>query len=449
MTVSAHPGPPGGRRHITARTGLVVLFVAIGCVMMIIIASGRSNRAFDLDSSAPDGYLALRLVLEDNGITTRSVGVDDPVLDLLGTSSVIYVPEPDHATGPQLERLARAAERGATVVYGSVPPSQDQLDERSSGPASEPDDPTDDEVDQRLLVELPPELVHPGVCDIAVLEDLGPIDVFDARSVSRPLPQSPAIPVDAEVTGTCYGSADDTQVVELSIDSRHLFVISSPYLWTNARLKASTGTGVRTGGGGPTTTWRADNDLMAWRILTDAQEATGPGSTGGSTPTWVVVVDTLGGAGSVGEGGVDLLTLLPLPFKAFSVILIAAAAVFVWTRSMRLGKPVHERNPVTVEASELTAAIGRLFVDDPVFINRGSEALRREARAQFGAELGLGPDVEPSILCHAVGTRSQRDAGDVADVLYGSTRIETIAAVMDLDDRIERLRMEVGDGRSL
>lgn len=441
-------------RRAPGRARVVTLLV-VGCaVMVLMMTMGGSPRPFDLDSSAPDGYRALGIVLEDDGIVTRSVTADDPVLEDAGEGMVVYVPQPRGATGEQLVRFTDAARRGAVVVYGSVPPSHDELDEDGTGSGSQSSDEDDHEsdigvVDPQTVVDQPVDLLSPGTCDIAELEELGPIDIFDSRWVSLPLPEGPAVPVGTEVIGTCYGSADSSQLVELAIGSGRIFVISSPYLWTNARLKATTADDQSAGPPGPSSEGRPYNDLTAWRILSSASPDAGSAIPGEAGRTEVLVVDSLGvGAGASGEGA-DLLTLLPTPFKAFAVMLVVAAAVFVWSRSVRLGAPVDERTPVTVEASELTAAIGRLFIDDPAFIDRGAEAIRRDARIGLASELGMDPDVEPGVLCQAVAKRSRRDANDVSDLLYGGTHMGTVGAVIDLDDRIERLRMEVGNGRSL
>lgn len=424
--MSSAEGPRG------RRAGAVVtsLLVGLGIVaVMVLAATGTSARPFAVGSTAPDGYRALGIVLEDEGVRVRSVAADDPVIGVAGAATVLYVPEPRRATAEDLTALLEAARRGATVIHGSPPPSWSEVggdDEDVSGDRDVPAGAVD-HVDPTLLVDGPAVVVDRRVCDVEALEDLGPIDTVVGEWVHLPLAQGPATPPDAHVTGSCYGSADAAQFVELGVGDGHVYVISSPYLWTNAALKRTD----------PNTGTSLDNGLTAWRSIM------GDGSR--PRPAELLVVDSTAPGTGGPEGGSDLLSLLPPPFKAFGSVLLLALVAFVWNHATRFGAPVVESAPVEVEASEFTAAVGRLFMDDAVFLERGAEAMRDRARHDLAAAVGLGADVEPVVLCTAVGVRSNRDVSDVSEVLYGTQGVTTLAGVLELEGRIERLRAEVAD----
>lgn len=414
---------------------LWIVLVLFGSLVLLLMAlSDRPVRPFDLESSAPDGYLALRTVLEDNGITARAVMAGDDRLITAGSGTVVFIPRTQWATAGQLSVLTAAANRGATVVYGSVPPSRADLERRGD------DQDTDgaewvgpDDGDSSWLVDLHAERIDTRVCSITELADLGPI-AFDLDWVHLPLEDGPGLPSRNGLVRTCYGSDDAAQFVEVDAGAGRIFVLASPYLWTNAMLKQPVDPGTDP-------SERAHNDMTAWRILSG-------GPNGPRTSELLVVGTSTAAPLATGEGE-DLFGLLPVPFKAFSAVLGVALGVFVWGRARRLGHPVDEQPPVVVESSELTAATGRLLVDDPAFIARGAESLRGRARKDLAVAVGVDRYADPADLCRAVGARSHRDPAEVAALLYGDEPLATIGAVIDLDAGIERLRMEVGDGRSL
>lgn len=417
---------------------LLVLLVGLGVVLITVILGVRSRtEPFDPHSSAPDGYRAISVVLEQDGIATLSVSGDDVSLRDAGPGTVLLMPEPQLASADQLATLAEATRRGATVIHGSAPPSWSEVRSGEDGD-DDPDGVDRDSgeypivefgrVDPRTLIDAPPSVFDPKVCDIAALEDLGPIDLALGEWVHLPLAEGPAMPTDAHVVGTCYGSADAAQFAEFTIGSGRMYVMSSPYLWVNAVLKAAdTITGDR-----------LDNALTAWRLIV--------GSDPGVSTTELLVIDTTIPDAVGAADGDDLLGLLPMPFKAYGSVLLLALGLFIWTHAMRLGEPVRESTPVTVESSEFTAAVGCLFMDDVAFLDRGAEAIREQARADLAEQIGLGRDVDPGDLCTILGARTNRSAADVSNVLYGGERVVAVSGVLELESRIERLRTEVADG---
>lgn len=433
--------PTGAPERPAGRGCGTLLVVVLGVIAMVMVTTiGSPKDPFDLDSSAPNGYRALRIVLEDNGIATRTVQIGDDALGDIGPGQVLVVPEPDRATADQLGVLADAVVRGATVVYGSTPPSSEDIATTDDSEEAFYDPMVSlDDVDDRSLVELPAQLLDQRVCDLDALEGVGPIDMgFDTgfgNWIYLPLSDGPAVPPGAMLTGTCYGAPDASMVVEFSVpgdggDPGRVIVLANPYLWANARLKAVAERG----------DVRPDNGLMAWRIIS------GHGT--GTDTTELILVDTISPAADRGEGDTGLIALLPTPFKAFAVAMIVAVAAFVWSRAMRFGAPVPERTPVDIEASQFTAAIGRLFMDDQGFATRGSEAIRRQARRDLAHDVGLQPDVDVSVLCSVLAGRTGRSPTEIATVLQGGGGAETLEDVIRLEQMVQRLRMEVGNGSS-
>lgn len=429
-----------------SRIGVVAVLVGVLVVVVVSNVSGGST-PFDLDSSAPDGYGAVRMLLEANGIAPRTATASSSGVTSSGEGSVIVVPAPQMLTKAELQGLADAVDRGATVIYGSPPPSGTAI--------GDVDDLSDAALSEQLA-ELPAELEEPRTCMIEELADLGAVDVVLADQVQVALQTQPVsgIPTDASAVGSCYGNGEYARFVDLRSGQGRVIVMSSPYMWANARLASGSGGTRRV----------LDNGVTALRLIAprrSAEQSTGPegqdtqGTTGtqGTTdtqlrPATVVFVPALPSAAALTQGTKGLIELLPVAVRALLVALLASLGLFVWTRAVRLGPPVEEVSQVTIESSEFTAAVGRLFEDDPAFISSGAMALRRTALTTLGRTVGLPAGTDPRLVCQALAGRTMRAPAEIDDLLCGTRPVTDGAELVELERMIEQLRTEVGDAHS-
>lgn len=112
----------------------------------------------------------------------------------------------------------------------------------------------------------------------------------------------------------------------------------------------------------------------------------------------------------IGSGDVALLDLVPASAKRAFWVLVAAAVLYALVRARRLGRPVAERLPVRVPASELALAIGDLLGHGR---HRDAAAgrLRADLRREVALALHLPVDTPPDVLVEVLAER----AGDGLD----------------------------------
>ena len=112
----------------------------------------------------------------------------------------------------------------------------------------------------------------------------------------------------------------------------------------------------------------------------------------------------------LGGGDVALLDLVPASVKRAFWVLVAAAVLYALVRARRLGRPVPERLPVRVPASELALAIGDLLGHGG---HREAAAgrLRADLRREVALALHLPVDTPPDVLVEVLAER----AGDGVD----------------------------------
>lgn len=410
--------------------GLVAVGVLVG-VVVIVVASAVSRPAvpFEIDSAAPDGMKALRLLLESEGVPLTAVDPGSERLARVGAGTTVYVPRPELLSRRELRQLLGRADAGAVVIYGSPPPVAGHgASVGGLGGAFM------DSVGNAVLVEQPAVLVAPQTCDLPELSGLGRIDAVVAQKVGLPPDRAPGLPRRPVVRGRCYGSLDEAHFVELAAEQGRMFVLSSPYLWVNARLQPAKETGGKV----------TDNAATALRLLT----ARPNGGDDASAGPRVLVVRAVASADSLVAGTKGPLELLPVPFKGMLLALGVAGVVFVWSRAVRLGGPVDESAEVRVNSSELTAAVARLLGNDPAYLSAGAATLQRRARADCAAAVGVPVTTDPETLCRLVAARSGRNPASVHEVLFGPVSEPTPAGVLDLESRLEQLRTETGNVHS-
>lgn len=413
--MTAPSGTPTPTRSGGRGTGV---WIGLGLVVLAAIAllalSGRApvQDPFDADSTAPDGYGALSILLRDRGAEVVSSSAAGAAAAAWGPRDVLLVPAPALSDEDQHDAYEAAAAAGATVVYGE-PVVDDQLVVGDEEFGQVPFD--WGWIDGRTLADTPAEPAPQDLCDIVSLSGLGPIDAAFAVPV----------PADGEER-SCYGDAGLALIHERTVGTGRVVTLASPYLWANARLQPA-----KEDGGAP-----LDNAATALRLL-------GPSPDGATDGVRVTMVRATPTGGAVVEGSQDPIELLPFPVKLALLQLVAAFGIFVWWRARRLGAPVQERVPVEIAGSELVVAVGDLLrrKGNPT---RAAAALRGDARRALGMRLGVPPTAPVSALVAVVATRSGRDEAQVRDALVDAPVADSDALVR-LARTLDALRQEVLD----
>ena len=144
--------------------------------------------------------------------------------------------------------------------------------------------------------------------------------------------------------------------------------------------------------------------------------------------------------GLPGAGDQGLVDLVDTPARAALAQLLVAFLVVVLWRARRLGAPVEEPQPVAVEASELTRAVGRLLAANrrP---DRAGAILRDRARRDLSAPLGLPLDATVDAVVHAVTARTALGERDVRRAVSDPVRSD--ADLVEVADLLVRIREEI------
>ncbi len=399
---------------MSRRSGVVLAVVLGIAVVAGVFLSTRADPAppFSATSTAPDGYGAIALLLEQQGARVESILPSELVEreDTLDDTTAIVVAVPSTLDAAQTRLLDRRLEDGALVVHGEpvVRDGADQLDPDAPAPSVLDDLPL---LGGRALVDTPAIAVEPGACDIAELADLGPIDAAFAVGMA----------IDA-AQRSCYLSTTGVHVRQADRGRGSLVTLASPLLWANARLQPA-----KEEGGEPLA-----NGATAMRLLV-----------GSST---FVFVDPVRGAVAPRAGTQDPVALLPLPVKLALVQLAAAFAIYVWWRARRLGRPVAERRPVDIAGSELVVAVGDLLRRRGN-ADRAAAVVRADAVRVLAQRLGMGPAPDPAALVRVVAQRCGREPAEVGDALYGgpSATVTDAESLVRLVQTLDRIRQEVLD----
>lgn len=412
----------GGGRGTWAGIALAALAVV---VVVVLMTRSRTLTPFMIDSTAPEGYRAIATLWEDEGARVEAIGaaslVDSDGTDGVedATDRVIVVPVPGYASDAELRSMRDLAEAGATVVLGEPWPlggeDDDQLGELEEY-LVESYSPDFAGYDARVLADTPAMPQDPGRCDIPGLEDLGPLDVAFAWSF-------PAADGDL----VCYGDPDDGFTVDehvavfsvRSTGQGRIVTMASPYLWVNARLQPA-----KEDGGTPLA--NAATSL----VLTGA----GPG-------VRIDVVDPLPSPDASFDGTKGPLELMPISVKLALAQLIVVVLLFLWWRSVRLGRVVPEPLPVEIAGSELVVAVGDLLrrKGSP---ERAASTLRGEARAVLAARLGA-VGANDATLVATIAARSGRSESEVAAAVLDDTAVTSSAELVQLARTLDSIRTEV------
>ncbi len=163
--------------------------------------------------------------------------------------------------------------------------------------------------------------------------------------------------------------------------------------------------------------------------------------TGAAPGVRIEVIDPTPSAEPSAEGSDGPLELMPLPVRLALAQLVVVALLFLWWRSVRLGRPVEEPLPVEIAGSELVVAVGDLLrrKGSP---ERAAVALRGDARTVLAARLGA-TGASDEVLVATVAARTGRPDGDVREALFGGAPITSSANLVALARTLDSIRTEV------
>ncbi|HSP03444.1 MAG TPA: DUF4350 domain-containing protein [Acidimicrobiales bacterium] len=235
----------------------------------------------------------------------------------------------------------------------------------------------------------------------AGLADVSRLEVADGFRVAVP----------AGAAGSCSPPGDGALVVVEDVGAGRVVSVAGPSTFTNRYLD------------------EADNAVLAAALL-----APDAGTRAAFLSPSLVV----------GTGDAGLVDLVDTPVRAALAQLVVAFLLAALWRARRLGRPVAEPQPVPIEASELTQAVGRVLArsDRP---GPAAAALRDRARRDLSAPLGLPLDASAEAVVDALSRRTELSPAEA--------RRAAIDPVTTDDDLVEvatlltRIRKDTTHGR--
>lgn len=262
----------------------------------------------------------------------------------------------------------------------------------------------------RLVVADPGSLLTPspggGVFDVVTgtcaLDDLAAVDRLDV-GVGR----SFAVP--GGDTGCFTPESAEAFVVVSPTGAGEIVSIGGPDLFTNELLG------------------EADNPVLVGGLLA------------GEGQQVAFLRPSLAGGGDRG-----LVDLVGTPVRAALAQLLVAFGVVVLWRARRLGRPVEEPQPVRIEASELTRAVGRLLENNR-HPDRAAAILRDHARRDLSGLLGLPLDATVDAVVAALSARTSLTDDEARRAVAGPVLSDD--ALVDVARLLARIREELTHDR--
>ena len=263
-----------------------------------------------------------------------------------------------------------------------------------------------------LVVADPVSLLSPPV-DAAVLDDVEgscPVEpLTQVRALDVGVSSSYVVPSGA--TGCFDGRASGSFVVVRPEGAGSVVSVGGPDVFTNELLD------------------EADNAVLAAALLVD----------GGRRAAFLR--PALPGGGDRG-----LVDLIGTPVRAALAQLLVAFGIVVAWRARRLGRPIDEPQPVRIEGSELTRAVGRLLANNrrP---ERAAAILRDRARRDLSGPLGLPLDAVVDAVVATVAARTTLTEVEVHRAVAGPVRSD--ADLVEVAALLVRIREEITHDRSV
>lgn len=385
------------------RVGVLIAVIVIGCVAVAALTRPAPTSLMDLDSTAPDGANALRLLLEHDGSTVESA--DASVVDGAATDrfDTVFIPDAHGASDAQIARWHSYADAGGHLVLGSAVPGL--------GAVSASDEPTGDEA---FVPALDLSGRDQGTCTMPALADLTELTGISAGiKITGPADYL----IVAGENRSCFGTARQALVV---LESETGVVnIGVPTMFDNRSMGAPEV--------GTTTTDVRANAAVASALLAP----TGPAR--------VAVINT-GISRIVGEGGNSPFDLLRPGVRAGLWELTIAVAFFAWWQGRRHGRVVREPTPTHLAASELVDAVGNLLQRQGDAAN-AAEVIRRSVARDLTLRLGLAPSPDAESFARTLAPRSNRSPEELMAMFAGPVADD--AALEGVTRQLESLRQEV------
>lgn len=147
---------------------------------------------------------------------------------------------------------------------------------------------------------------------------------------------------------------------------------------------------------------------------------------------------------AVGAGDQTLVDLVGTPVRAALAQLVVAFVLAALWRARRLGRPVPEAQPVPIEASELTQAVGRVLSrsDRPA---RAAAVLRDRARRDLSGPLGLPLDAPAEAVVEAIAARTDLTPDEARRAAVDP--VTTDADLVEVAALLTRIRKDTTHGR--
>jgi hypothetical protein len=376
-------GPVGPPLRTRLRRGVRPALVCAGVLLVlgvIAIASSTSTAYLDPDAANPAGGRALRVLLEDQGVTVVSVRTTDDAVAAAQPGTTLFVADAGQLTSQQLSRLGDVE---ADVVATDV--------------------------DDRAVAALGGDAVEPAGTAFPAVRDPA-CDLPAAARAGRAL--SSGLTVRATGSGPrptlCYAHGDGATLARVARTAEGtVTLVGSGRPFTNDQLAAegNAALGMNLLGGHP---------RLVWYVATTEVGAGGDADVGSLLPGWVG----------------------PVVLQLVVVVLLAA-----YWRGRRLGPVVEEPLPVVVRAAEATEGRARLYRRGGAR-GRAAELLRAATRARLGPLVGAHTGAGRDELVPLVAARTGWSGPDVADLLYGSAPPDD-AALVRLADALDTLERTV------
>ena len=208
-------------------------------------------------------------------------------------------------------------------------------------------------------------------------------------------------------TEGCFGTGDTAFVVIRGLGAGTIVSMGGPGPWINSELT------------------KQDNAVLAADLLVPHT---------GTRLTW------LNGT-AAGAGRRTLVDLVPGRVEeALAQLLVSFVVLALW-RGRRLGRPVLERQPVSLPGSELVVAVGNLLHQGHR-IDQATGILRADLARRLADRLGISPAAPPQILADATAARTGADPGLILATLAGPPPADE-AGLMALAQAADAIRQEV------
>jgi hypothetical protein len=359
---------PTARARISSmrRPALVVALLLLVTVVIAVGRGGSNGGYMDPGSANPAGARALRVLLEQQGVTV--VPVTDAVHAVAAAKSgdTLLLVTPQDVGAAELDLLAQSP--ADLVLVDPTPGVLARL-----APALQPTGFTE------------PALRDP-VCDLPAAQRAGRA-VTGGISVTETQPG----PGDA----LCYAVDGAATVARVTAGGRTVTVVGSGEAFTNDALATE------------------GDAALALNLLGVHARL-----------VWYVVPNTL----AASDGTRPLSELLPRWVRPVELQLLIAVLLLAAWQGRRFGRVVEEPLPVVVRAAEATEGRARLYRRSGAR-DRAAQNLRAAARSRLIPLVGQGRGADRQAVVDAVSARTGRPATEVAALLYGAAPTDDAALV--------------------